>query len=473
MLEELRAHNPVRETPAPPPLEPLLARLEELPRDLRGRPKPGSGWRRAWRLAPLVVAVAVTVAFAVAALALLRGAPKPKPASKPASGTLHHLVDILGVLRRPQTDADRPAAILAGMPAGSRAPRQLLAFWRARTALQVGNPDVRLARLATITPWGEKVFIEPLTPITAAQATSLERRYPQYRQLFEQRRPEKVSLALFGTMSVSFGQAADIENGGENTVEGLTTQAATPQRCANRASRNHAGPCSVGPHAVDDVTGILHLDGPSPPLRVVMVIPDGVANVSLILPRQAYPGAIPYPATETITLPVHNNIVAFQTDRYIDQDHWSKIAMIWYAPSGTVVKRIGDFSQLNAILPDPMLDFLVRTENPSHWDRLVVVPNAGGQSATFTVAFRRPVSGAHRYAFRFTGPSPQAGCYSPISKTPTVRGPDLGIPSTQRGQIASTQFSSQTWCPGTYTVSVALSTSAAQPFSTARFTVQP
>jgi hypothetical protein len=475
-LEELRAENPVPETLAPPPLEPLLARLdEEPPSDRRQPPKPGAGRRRLWAVAPVLVGIAVAVAVAIGAVALLGRAPKPAPASKPTSDTLQHLVDILGVLQRPQTAADREPAVLAGTLAGSHAPRRILALQAARTALMIGKPDVRLARLATITPWGEKVFIEPLTPVTATQAASLKRRYPQFRQAFEQPQPQTVRLALFGTMSISFGQVADIEDGGENTVEGLTTQVAQPPRCANRnrASRNHRVPCTVGVRAVDNVTGILGLDGPSPPLRVVMVIPDGVAKVAFILPRQAYPGAIAYPATQTIAVPVHNNIVAFQTDRYIDQDHWSKIGMIWYAPSGAVVKRIGAFSQLNAVLPDPTLDYTVRTENPSKWDSVVVVPNAGGQSATFTVAFRRPASGAYRYAFRFTGPSPQAGCYSPVGQAAIIRGPDLGIPSTNRGQIASTQFSSQTWCAGTYHVSVALATAIRRPFSTASFTVQP
>jgi hypothetical protein len=145
--------------------------------------------------------------------------------------------------------------------------------------------------------------------------------------------------------------------------------------------------------------------------------------------------------------------------------------MIWYAPSGAIVKRIGDFSQLNTVLPDPRLSGAPRTRNPSSWDSVTVIPSVGGQSTTFTVAFRRPVSGAYHYAFSFSGPSARSGCYSPVSQTPIIRGPDLGIPSNRVGQIASTQFSAQTWCPGTYRVSVALATGGHPPFSTARFTV--
>ena len=146
-----------------------------------------------------------------------------------------------------------------------------------------------------------------------------------------------------------------------------------------------------------------------------------------------------YPAPETITVPVHDNIAAFETNRYIDQDHWTRIPMTWFAPSGAVVKRLGDFGQLNTVLPDPELDAAVRTKNASTWDSVTVVPRAGNQSTTFTVAFRRPVSGAYHYTFRFSGPTPHAGCYSPVSLTPINRGPDLGIPSaaSDRSQALS------------------------------------
>ena len=135
-----------------------------------------------------------------------------------------------------------------------------------------------------------------MTPLTADRASTLEHRYSELRQLLQQRRRQTVTLALFGGRETSFGSPADIEQGQQTTVQGPN--------------------------------GILGLDGFAPPLRVVMVVPDGVAKISFLLPRQAYPGAIAYPASQTITVPVHNNIAAFQTDRYIDEDRWSKIGMI-------------------------------------------------------------------------------------------------------------------------------------------------
>ena len=377
----------------------------------------------------LIVGLAVallSLALFVGALVSLHGAPRPRLTTRPAGQTtIRQLVDMLAVLRRPQTNADR--ALLGRF---QRGPLLL--------AVQVGAPERSLTRLATVTPWGQKVFIAPMKPLSAAEMTALKRRYPSLAGAMKQRRAPKVTLGLFGIRETTFGSLADIEAGKESTYDGAGS--------------------------------ILDLDGPSPPLRVLQVIPDGVAKVAFALPRQAYPGAIAYPTQETITVPVHDNIAAFQTDRYIDQDHWNRVGMTWYAPSGAIVKRTGDFRQLNSVLPDPMLPVGVGIKHPS-LGSVAVVPRNGSRSTTFTVAFRRPVSGAYRYAFSFSGPAAAGGCFSAVSQTPIIRGPDLGIPSSRVGQIASTQFSNRTWCPGTYRVSVALAGS--KPFSTTRFTVQP
>lgn len=442
VLEELRAENPVPETLAAPALEPLLERLDEEPRsDREDPPKSRSTRRRARALGPLLVSAAVVVAILIGAFALLRGTARPTQTTKPTqattrtSDTLQRLIDILGVLRRPQTPAERVL------------PAQLSGVQGLIMARNAGTPVIRLARLPTITSSGQKVFIVPMTPLTAAKVTALEheyqKRYPFLKSLFNRRPPgpQMVTLALVGNNGSSFASPAGIESGQLTFFDG-----------ANNS--------------------VLGLDGPAPPLRVVMVIPDGVAKVAVFLPRQAYPGAIAYPTPETITVPVHDNIAAFETDRYIDQDHWSMVGMIWYARSGAIVKRIGNLNQLHSVRPDPLLDHGVSTANPSTWDSLTVIPHAGSTATTFTMAFRRPLAGAYRYVFRFSGPAPHTGCYSPVRQA-IIRGPDLGISSTSRGQIASTQFSSQAWCAGTYKVSVALAARASRPFSTARFTIQP
>jgi hypothetical protein len=431
ILDELRRDNPVPETPSPPAIAAVLSRLDrEPPASPSGGGASDAGRSRAGTAAALLASAAVAIAIAVGALVLLHGGAKPAPASKPANTTVRRLVDILGVLRRPQTSADRAL------------PAELLGMRGEIMSVNVGTPDLQLARLATVTPWGQKVFVAPMLPLTSAQIAQFKHRYPHLARIFDQRRPQKVTLGLFGNTESDFSSVADIEAGRDTTFGGA----------------NFRG---------------LQLDGFAPPLRIVMVIPDGVAKVAFLLPRQAYPGAIGYPAPETITVPVKNNIAAFETDRYIDEDHWGQVGMIWYAPSGAIVKRIGDFNQLDAVRPDPTLNYAIRTENPSHWDAVNVIPSIGNTSTTFTIAFRRPTTGPYHYAFRFSGPAAQADCYSPVSQTPIIRGPNLGIPFDNRGQIADTQFPAHTWCPGTYHVSVTVAAKASKPFSTAKFTVQP
>ena len=120
VLDELRREHPVPETPAPPPVERLLAQLDQTPiPDSRPNPMRHPGWQRVRVGGPLLASVGVTLAIAVGAFVLLRGAgnPTPAPVVKSPGGTIGHLVDILAVLRRPQTPAD-PDAVppLRGQP---------------------------------------------------------------------------------------------------------------------------------------------------------------------------------------------------------------------------------------------------------------------------------------------------------------------------------------------------------------------
>ena len=311
-------------------------------------------------------------------------------------------------------------------------------------ARNAGTPVIRLARLATITSSGS--FIVPMTPLTAAKVTALEhehqKRYPFVNLLFNRRPPgpQMVTLALVGNNGSSFASPADIESGQLTFFDG-----------ANNS--------------------VLGLDGPAPPLRVVMVIPDGVAKVAFFLPRQAYPGAIAYPTPGN-----DHRSGARQHCRVRDRplhrpgplEHGRNDPGTL---SGAVVKRIGNLNQLHESARTRCSIMVSVSRTHRHGTRSTAIPHAGSTATTFTMAFRRPLAGAYRYVFRFSGPAPHTGCYSPVSQA-IIRGPDLGIPSTSRGQIASTQSSSQAWCAGTYKVSVALAARASRPFSTARFTIQ-
>ena len=123
-LSRLRALNPVPETLAPPPLGPLLQRIEtgdaSVPLDAdeplaKGTTAGADRWRRRRRPDSALVAVGlsvlVVVAVFVGALALLhdRGAPRETspPASSPPSSQRELLLRTLGVLRTAPTAADR------------------------------------------------------------------------------------------------------------------------------------------------------------------------------------------------------------------------------------------------------------------------------------------------------------------------------------------------------------------------------
>ena len=73
--------------------------------------------------------------------------------------------------------------------------------------------------------------------------------------------------------------------------------------------------------------------------------------MAILLPRQGIPGEPAYQHSLAITVPVHNNVAAFQSTRYADDigfDH-----MIWYGPAGHIVRRIGNSRNLNRVIPPP------------------------------------------------------------------------------------------------------------------------
>ncbi len=78
------------------------------------------------------------------------------------------MTSILGVLRRPQTPADRNPALI----------RQLRNQDRSTFTVGIDGPQVlSLMRLATITPWGQRIYVVPFLPPTAAERRRLPRKY--------------------------------------------------------------------------------------------------------------------------------------------------------------------------------------------------------------------------------------------------------------------------------------------------------
>ncbi len=73
--------------------------------------------------------------------------------------------------------------------------------------------------------------------------------------------------------------------------------------------------------------------------------------MKFVIPRQpdpGQPGAPIYAHSLSVVAPVHSNIAAVQIDREVAI---GRFPMIWYGPSGQVVKRIGDLAGANQVTP--------------------------------------------------------------------------------------------------------------------------
>jgi hypothetical protein len=202
-------------------------------------------------------------------------------------GAMRPLTSILGVLRRPQSAADRDPALLARLAARSRDP----------VAVGLtGTPVVSLIR-RSVTPWGQGIFFTPYLPRTRRQFARLPARFRQVTVVHQ------VSV----TFSVGSGPAAT-----PAVIE------------AGRAWGSESA------HAVDRPGG-----------RFVFVLPDGVAKVALWNARSiaAHPHPLVAPHSRPVIVSVHGDVAAFESRAFRSPGH-----EVWYGPTGTVVKRIANAS---------------------------------------------------------------------------------------------------------------------------------
>ena len=406
---------------------------------LPGARRAASGRRaRSHGTVAILVSTAAAVAVVIGAVVALGGHVRPAgpvPTPSPAATTANprQLVDILGVLRRPQTAADDPAALV------SRYSRSL-AF--------VGTPDVALMRYATTTPWGERLYVVPLNPPTARELARFAQRDPgaASSRLLQYVRGRPETLMVFSANGAGgAGDAASIEQG-----QGIGTEG---------AGRSFAGGSTA--------------------TRITLVVPDGVAKVRFVFPRQpspGQPGAPIYAHSLSVLAPVHDNIVAVQVDREVMA---ARFPMIWYGPGGQVVKQIGDVAAANTVVPPPKPGpetALSRAaeKSPSTPNRVWVTPGVGGPHTVFTLHFKVLLNDAD-YRYQLTGTRCAAI---------TANGGDGGGTNDLRGRTWSDVVDAvarQTWCPGTYHLSAAVMDRGrygelkhrASPFGTATFTVKP
>lgn len=390
------------------------------------------------------VLVAATVVIAAGAVILLGGSHHPRAGRQHAASTTRvdasreQLLRILGVLRRPQSYADLH----------SRGIAQFLAHQRSAGALSFlleATPDIPLIRRAAITPWGSGVFVIPVKPPSAASLAALRARYPKF----------------------VLGRFDSLHGGG-----GIELEVGSGASCCSTASEIESG------HEIQIDGAGRSFAGGSTQARVILLVPDGVAKVEFVFPRQPSrnsPGSPIYPAPQRVTVPVHGNVVAVQVKRECCS---GAVPMIWYGPGGRVIKRIGDFASVNRALPPtkpaaPTAQSRAAERNPSTPNRVWVTPATGTPHSKYSVHFRLLLSDAD-YRFQISGTRcPQI----------TFAGGGGGGYGDLRGRtfgMSLDAVTGQTWCPGTYHIKVSVMDLGrygnlkhpAAPFGSATFTVR-
>lgn len=299
-IELLRDANPVPECERPP-IETLWARLDEdssqpsHPRatawsgSSRRGGRGGGHWSRSVATLALVL---IVVVVGVGALVLLAGRTQQPPATSPPGSASRSqrqaLVDILGVLRRPQAKTDLNPRVLRGLNQG----------------MPIGSPIRSLVRMATVTPWGTKVYLVPVNKPTDKQIDSYVARLTN---------PESERMSIAHRLKAQFKH--------RRTFRGLDVLVGGGQSCCSTAAQIKAGDAWTSSGSSDPPTGTL-----------VIVVPDGVAEVKVVFSR-----SVAHENPKTITAAVNNNVVAMRTPEGVENLQAER--MTWYGIAGNIIRR--------------------------------------------------------------------------------------------------------------------------------------
>ena len=223
--------------------------------------------------------------------------PNPPPPNPPTvlvrqaavrPAVVRPLTAILGVLRRPQTTADRDPLLLWHLAEHSRDPI---------TAGLWGSPVVSLVRRAAVTSWGQRIFLTAYLPPTRRQRATLP---AKLRDVAVARQPS----VMFSPLSSGQMTAAVIEGG--------------------RAWDSEGEP---------DVDAAGN--------RFVFLFPDGVAKVALSNATSiaTHPRPLVARHSPPVLVSVRDNVAAFASRTF-----HSPGREVWYGPSGRIVRRIANAS---------------------------------------------------------------------------------------------------------------------------------
>jgi hypothetical protein len=257
----------------------------------------------------------------------------------------------------------------------------------------------------------------------------------------------------------------------------------TEQLCLD--SRTGAGGCGLTAGVIE-AGGAWSLEGAgrefaggSTGTRLIIVVPDGVAKVAFVLPRQgSVPGGPVYSHSASVLVRVHNNVAFAQVNRQCCDSMVTR----WYAANGRLIKVTGNPTATNRVFgPQPAPETPLSREaerNPSTPNPVHVRPSSGSASTNFTVQWRVLLSDAD-YQIGATGPN-GTGCLG-ARKLDGITG---GGVSDVRGHVYGVTIPGGRGptglCPGTYRVTVTLYDLGlagnlkhpARPFGTAVFTVK-
>jgi hypothetical protein len=302
-----------------PASDPQHGAQDQLP-SLESQPTQRRSFRRRTAatatVVPILLAVAVTVIVAALALTLFHRGPQLRPAAPPISAETarKQLIEMLGVLRRPQAKSDLDSELtpefvqLESIAQASRRHKRPQAGLERRLA-QWGYPklDRSLVRVVKTPAWHAKVGIEPSTWRPTHSSSQ---------------RSEGIDLELW--------------IGSKPTIPPSSDEGTGPPPASIDTVRDH------GLALADNVRGGSLLDG-------VVLVPDGVARVTLrVLRVIRSPVSVSPSEFGTATAAVRDNIAAFQLSIPTAPSRTSSTGLFgtsalaqatWFDASGKVIKH--------------------------------------------------------------------------------------------------------------------------------------
>lgn len=214
---------------------------------------------------------------------------------------------------------------------------------------------------------------------------------------------------------------------------------------------------------------------PTPDGHVVSIVPDKVARVQWVWPRQFDPATFTYVPALTLTAPVLDNVAIARSHRTIPPQ-----TSTWYAADGQIITRLTDPNETfdaggaeyiprARSKPGPETPLSRRAErNPATPNPVVVAPPVGSRATFYQVYFHALLNG-HAYEMRLIGPRP--GCTGPFAPKQRLH---FGLgQSLLRGNLMQTGVD-RLPCTGEYHISIAVIGAHQHtypPFGTATFTV--